>query len=180
MCRSPIDTPRCLREFAQKLAAHVQLLKFGRRIDEGTTQGPLVNVSAVQKVHRQVQDVRKKGAKLHLGGEAPKHLKGYFYQPMISKATTDVEVTHDETFGLLAVIFSFRDEKEAVNPANDTEFGLAGYFLIQDIGRVMTGLISTAETPFGGIGESGNMGRESCKYGLAEYQNIKAVTIGNL
>lgn len=172
----------------------MQQLKLGPGIDEETTQGPLVNAAAVQKVHRHVQDALKKGAKLHFGGEAPKHLEGYFYQPtVISKATTDMEVAHDETFGPLAAIFSFQDEQEAVNLANDTEFGLAGYFFSQDIGRVMrvarklkcgmvgvnTGLISAAETPFGGIGESG-MGREGSKYGLAEYQNIKAVTIGNL
>jgi succinate-semialdehyde dehydrogenase/glutarate-semialdehyde dehydrogenase len=136
----------------------------------------------------------KKGGKLHTGGRAPSDLFGYFYEPtVISEATFDMEVAHDETFGPLAAIFPFSTEDEAVRLANDTEYGLAGYLFSKNLSRVMrvarklqcgmvgvnTGLISAAETPFGGINESG-LGREGSKYGLAEYQNIKSVTVGNL
>ena len=104
-----------------------------------------------------------------------------------------MQVATDETFGPLAPIFEFETEAEAISLSNDTEFGLAGYFFTKDIGRVMrvaralqcgmlgvnTGKISAAEAPFGGVKESG-YGREGSMYGLAEYQNIKSVTIGNL
>ncbi|KAF6829362.1 succinate-semialdehyde dehydrogenase [Colletotrichum plurivorum] len=181
-------------EFINKLVARVKQFKLGRGIDDGTTQGPLVNAAAVKKVDEHAQDALKKGAVLHTGGKAPEGLKGYFYEPtVISGVTTEMEVAHDETFGPLAAIFSFKTEAEAVELANATEYGLAGYFFSKDISRVMrvarrlecgmlgvnTGLISAAEAPFGGVKESG-LGREGSKYGLAEYQNIKSVTIGNL
>lgn len=101
-------------------------------------------------------------------------------------------VATDETFGPLAPISTFRDEEDALELANATEFGLAGYFFSKDVSRVMrvaarlkvgmvgvnTGKISASEAPFGGVGQSG-FGREGSKYGIGEYQNIKSVTIGN-
>jgi succinate-semialdehyde dehydrogenase/glutarate-semialdehyde dehydrogenase len=106
--------------------------------------------------------------------------------------TSEMLVAKDETFGPLAPIFSFNTEDEAVAMSNNTEFGLAGYFYSRDVGRVMrvankmdcgmvgvnTGKISAAETPFGGVSESG-YGKEGSKYGLAEYMTMKAITIGN-
>ncbi|OBT97396.1 hypothetical protein VE01_04369 [Pseudogymnoascus verrucosus] len=181
-------------EFTKKLVAKVESLKIGRGLDSSTTQGPLVNASAVAKVEEHVQDAVSKGAKLHTGGKKPAGLKGFFYEPtVLTGATTKMNVAYEETFGPLAAIFAFQTEEEALALANDTEFGLAGYFFSKDIGRVMrvaqrmqcgmvgvnTGLISAAESPFGGIKESG-VGREGSKYGLAEYQNIKCVTIGNI
>lgn len=172
----------------------MKALKLGPGLESGTTQGPLVNAKAVEKVEQHVQDAISKGGVLHTGGRKPDSLSGYFYEPtVISNANESMEVATDETFGPLAPVFAFKTEDEAVKLANATEFGLSGYFFSQNIGRVMrvarrlecgmigvnTGLISAAESPFGGIKESG-MGREGSKYGLAEYQNIKSVTIGNL
>ena len=180
--------------FTSKLVEKVEKLKLGKGITEGTTQGPLVNAAAVAKVSAHVKDALAKGAVLKTGGKAPDHLDGFFYEPtVLAKATTEMDIAYDETFGPVAAIFSFSTEEEAIRLANDTEFGLAGYFFSSDIGRVLrvaqqlqcgmvgvnTGLISAAETPFGGIKESG-IGREGSRYGLAEYQNIKSVTIGNL
>lgn len=178
-----------------RLVRRVQSLKLGHGLDEGTTQGPLVNAAAVKKVSEHVQDALEKGAILHAGGKVPSDKKnGFFYEPtIISNVTREMHVAEDETFGPLAAIFSYQTEEEAIRLANATEFGLAGYFFSRDVGRVMrvagrlecgmvgvnTGLISAAETPFGGVKESG-LGREGSKYGLAEYQNIKSVTIGNL
>ncbi|KAJ5471313.1 hypothetical protein PENFLA_c066G00483 [Penicillium flavigenum] len=179
--------------FTAKLCAKVKALRLGRGIDEGITQGPLVNSAAVKKISAHVHDALSKGAVLHAGGKTPEHLQGYFYEPtVVTGVTTSMEVAYDETFGPLAAIFTFSSEEEAVALANDTEFGLAGYFFSKDISRVLrvakllqcgmigvnTGLISAAEAPFGGIKESG-VGREGSKYGLAEYQNIKSITIGN-
>lgn len=112
---------------------------------------------------------------------------------VLSGATADMLVARDETFGPLAPIFPFDTEEEALNLANNTEFGLAGYIFSGNVARVMrmagrlelgmcgvnTGKISAAESPFGGIKESG-YGLEGSKYGMAEYQTIKAITLGNL
>lgn len=180
-----------LEEFTAKIVQRVKSFKLGRGIDEGVTHGPLVNAAAVEKVKSHVDDALKKGGLLHCGGDVPAGLSGYFYQPtVITNVNKDMLVASDETFGPLAAIFSFSSEKEAMALANDTEVGLAGYFFSENISRVLrvaqtlecgmvgvnTGLISAAESPFGGIKESG-VGREGSKYGLSEYQNIKSVTI---
>lgn len=181
--------------FTEKLVERVRAMRLGPGTDSKTTHGPLVNAGAVAKIKEHVQDAVSKGGVVRIGGKTPEGLDGgFFYEPtVISGATKDMLVAYDETFGPLAPIFAFGDENEAVSLANDTEFGLAGYFFSSNIGRVMrvsqklqcgmigvnTGLISATETPFGGINESG-LGREGSKYGLSEYQNIKAVTMGNL
>ena len=179
--------------FTANLVEKVNALKTGPGLDSSTTQGPLVNKSGVDKVRQHIDDAVSKGAKIETGGKAPDS-PGFFFQPtVLSGVTPEMVVSNDETFGPLAPIFSFETEDEAVKLANDTEFGLAGYFFSKDIGRVMrvakklqcgmvganTGKISAAEAPFGGVKESG-YGREGSMYGLSEYQNIKSVTIGNL
>ena len=161
-------------------------------MDPATTIGPLVNKSGVNKVAEHVADAVSKGAKIEAGGNTPAHA-GFYHEPtVLSGVTADMLVARDETFGPLAPIFEFSTEAEALALANDTEFGLAGYFFSRDIGRVLrvaaalevgmvgcnTGKISAAETPFGGIKESG-VGREGSSYGMAEYQVIKSITIGN-
>jgi succinate-semialdehyde dehydrogenase / glutarate-semialdehyde dehydrogenase len=175
------------------LVKKVEALKVGPGLDPSTTQGPLVNRGGVDKTRLHVEDAVSKGAKIETGGFAPDHA-GYFFKPtVISGVTSDMLVAKDETFGPLAPIFTFETEAEAVKLANDTEFGLAGYFFSKNIGQVLrvarklqvgmvgvnTGKISAAEAPFGGVKESG-YGREGSMYGLAEYQVIKSVTIGNL
>lgn len=179
--------------FTAKLVTAVKALKVGPGLDKTTTQGPLVNAAAVKKVKEHIEDAVSKGAKVEAGGSAPSG-PGFFHEPtVLSGATSSMAVASEETFGPLAPIFVFDTEDEAVKLANDTEFGLAGYFFSKDIGRVMrvagrmqtgmvgvnVGIMSAAETPFGGIKESG-LGVEGSKYGIREYQNIKSVTIGNL
>jgi succinate-semialdehyde dehydrogenase/glutarate-semialdehyde dehydrogenase len=97
-----------------------------------------------------------------------------------------MKVTREETFGPVAPLFRFKSDEEAIRLANDTEFGLAAYFYARDLGRVWrvaeglesgmvginTGLISTAEAPFGGVKESG-LGREGSKYGIEDYLEVK-------
>ncbi|KAF7546012.1 hypothetical protein G7Z17_g8737 [Cylindrodendrum hubeiense] len=178
--------------FTAKLVEKVKALQMGSGLDAATTQGPLVNKSSVNKVKEHVADALAKGAKVATGGTTPDS-PGFFHQPTIlTGVTQEMAVAKDETFGPLAPIFEFETEEEAIRLANDTEFGLAGYFFSKDIGRVMrvankiqvgmvganTGKISAAEAPFGGIKESG-YGKEGSLYGLQEYQNIKSITIGN-
>ncbi|OQU97219.1 hypothetical protein CLAIMM_03186 isoform 2 [Cladophialophora immunda] len=179
-------------EFTKRLVAKVSALSNGPGLDPKTTQGPLVNKAAVQKVASHVQDAVDKGAKVEIGG-TPGSGDGFYYVPtVLSGVTKDMLVANDETFGPLAPIFGFETEGEAVELANNTEFGLAGYFFSRDVNRIMrvsqqlqvgmvgvnTGKISAAEAPFGGVKESG-YGREGSLHGMDEYQVIKSVTIGN-
>lgn len=180
------------KAFVEKLVKAVEALKTGPGLDSSTTQGPLVNKSAVDKVKEHVDDATSKGAKIETGGKKPSG-SGFFYEPtVLSGVTPDMLVSREETFGPLAPVFEFETEEDALRLANDTEFGLAGYFFSQDIARAMrvaqklqvgmvgvnTGKISAAEAPFGGVKESG-YGKEGSLYGLEEYQTIKSITIGN-
>jgi len=180
------------KAFTEKLVQKVSELKCGPSLDLTTTQGALVNRSGVDKVAEHVRDAVSKGAKIEIGGQ-PIEGNGFFFQPtVLSGVTPDMIVSNDETFGPLAPVYEFETEAEVLRLANDTEFGLAGYFFSKDISRCMrfakklqvgmvginTGKISAAEAPFGGVKESG-YGREGSLYGLQEYQNIKSITIGN-
>jgi succinate-semialdehyde dehydrogenase / glutarate-semialdehyde dehydrogenase len=152
--------------FAAMLKSKVSELKLGFGLDPETTQGPLVNASAVKKVIEHVNDATSKGAHVILGGKAPENLKGFFFEPTIlTGVTKDMVVSKDETFGPLAPLFKFSTDEEVIEMANDTEFGLAGYFFSQNFNRIWkvaaalecgmvgvnTGKISAPESPFGGV-----------------------------
>jgi succinate-semialdehyde dehydrogenase/glutarate-semialdehyde dehydrogenase len=163
-------------------------------LDPSVTHGPLINRTGVTKTRQHIDDALSKGAKLVVGGEVRDDLDRYFIEPaLITGAKQNMLVAKEETFGPLAPVFMFETEEEVVSMANDTEFGLAGYFFSNELRRVWrvakalevgmvgvnTGKISAAESPFGGIKESG-LGKEGSKYGLAEFQVMKSVTLGNL
>ncbi|PRX08775.1 UNVERIFIED_ORG: succinate-semialdehyde dehydrogenase/glutarate-semialdehyde dehydrogenase [Martelella mediterranea] len=179
--------------FAGKLAKAVGGLKTGNGFDEGVALGPLIDAPALEKVEEHVADALAKGGRVIEGGK--RHaLGGTFYEPtVITGVTPDMAVAREETFGPLAALFRFRDEADVIAMANDTEFGLASYFYAKDMARVFrvaealeygmvgvnTGLISTAEAPFGGVKSSG-LGREGSRYGLEEFTEIKYVCLGGV
>ena len=181
-------------EFAEKLIIAVkEQLKVGNGLDADVNQGPLIDLNAVMKVEQQIQDALDKGARLGCGGKRVSK-KGFFFEPTILlDVTPDMTIAHEETFGPVAPLFSFKDEKEAVDMANDTPYGLASYFYSRDVGRVWrvaealeygmvgmnTGIMSTESAPFGGIKESG-IGREGSKYGLDEYLELKYLCLGGI
>jgi len=172
--------------FAAKLAERVAKFKIGNGLEPGVTIGPLIDEAAVKKVEEHVSDAVAKGAQVVTGGK--RHaLGGLFFEPTIlANVNPSMKVTREETFGPVAPLFRFKDEAEAIQMANDTEFGLAAYFYARDLARVWrvaegiesgivginTGLISTAEAPFGGVKESG-LGREGSKYGIEDYLEVK-------
>ncbi len=178
-------------EFSQKLAKAVAELNVGEAMEEGVQQGPLINESAVQKVEQHIEDATSKGASIITGGK--RHGKGgTFFEPtVLINVDTSMKVAVEETFGPVAPIFKFSSEEEAIELANDTEFGLASYFYSRDIGRIWRvaealesgivgvneGIISTEVAPFGGIKESG-LGREGSKYGIEEFMEIKYLCMG--
>lgn len=179
--------------FAEKLAAAVAGLRTGNGMDEGVVLGPLIDEPALAKVEEHVADALAKGARIIAGGK--RHaLGGSFYEAtVIADVTADMAVAREETFGPVAPLFRFRDEADVIAQANDTEFGLASYFYAGDVSRVFrvaealeygmvgvnTGLISTAEAPFGGVKLSG-LGREGSRYGIEEFTEIKYVCLGGI
>ncbi|ALV06175.1 NAD-dependent succinate-semialdehyde dehydrogenase [Roseateles depolymerans] len=177
--------------FVAKLAAKVEALKVGNGFEAGVTQGPLIDDAAIDKVERHVADATSKGARVITGGS---RLHDRFFQPtVLADVTDDMLCAREETFGPVAPVFRFQTEAEAIQMANATEFGLASYFYSRDIGRIFrvgealesgmvgvnTGLISTAEVPFGGVKQSG-LGREGGHQGIDEYVETKYLCLGDL
>ena len=179
--------------FAAKLVTAVRALKPAPGLEPGSTQGPLIDMAAVEKIESHIQDAVGKGAKVLAGGH--RHaLGGRFFEPtIIGEVTPAMAVAREETFGPLAPLFRFKNEADAISIANDTEFGLAAYFYGRDIGRIWrvaealeygivginTGIISTEVAPFGGVKESG-VGREGSKYGIDDYVEIKYMCFGGI
>ena len=178
-------------QFVEKFAAKVKLLKVGNGFEDGVVQGPLIEDSAVDKVQRHVDDAIAKGGKLLAGG---KRMKGQFFEPtVVSEATSDMLCAREETFGPFAPVFRFKHEQEAIDAANNTEFGLASYFYSRDIGRIYrvaealeygmvginAGVIATEHVPFGGVKQSG-LGREGSSHGMEEYLEMKYLCLGDI
>lgn len=180
--------------FAKKLVAAMETqLKVGDGTEDGVTQGPLIDASAVSKVQEHIEDALAKGGQLLAGGKTHA-LGGLFFEPtVLSEVTAEMKVAKEETFGPLAPLFRFKDEAEVIQLANDTEYGLAAYFYSRDLGRVWrvaesldygmvainSGLLSNEAAPFGGIKQSG-LGREGSKYGLEDYMEIKYMLMGGI
>ena len=176
--------------FMAKLKTAVLALKVGNGVQDGVTQGPLIDDAAVEKVEELVQDATSKGAQIITGGKRSA-LGRTFYEPTIlGNAQADMRIAREEVFGPVAPVFRFKTEADAIRMANDTEFGLAAYFYARDIGRVWrvgealeygmvgvnSGIISTAVAPFGGVKQSG-MGREGGAAGIEEYVSTKYLCV---
>ena len=184
---------RVYDEFASKLAGAVRDLSVGDGALPGTRIGPLIDMAAVQKVEQHIQDAVAKGARVAAGGK--RHVLGHsFFEPtVLMDVTPDMDIAREETFGPVAPLFRFKDEREVIAMANDTEFGLASYFYARDLGRVWrvaerldygmvgvnTGLISNEVAPFGGVKQSG-IGREGSRYGMDDYLVVKYINMAGI
>ncbi len=177
--------------FVQKFAAKTRALKVGNGFEDGVQQGPLIEPAAVEKVQRHVQDAVAKGGQVVVGGNK---LQGQFFEPtVIANATSDMLCAKEETFGPLAPVFRFSTDQEAIDAANNTEFGLASYVYARDMGRIFrvsealeygmvginAGIIATEHVPFGGVKQSG-LGREGSRHGVEEYVEMKYLCIGDV
>jgi succinate-semialdehyde dehydrogenase / glutarate-semialdehyde dehydrogenase len=177
--------------FVEKLAAKAQAIKVGNGFEAGVNQGPMIDAQAIAKVENHVADALAKGAKVVIGGQ---RIGERFYTPtVLSGVTSEMMCSKEETFGPVAPVFRFETEAEAIEMANATEFGLASYFYSRDVGRIFrvgealeygmvginTGLISTAEVPFGGVKQSG-LGREGAHQGMDDYLEIKYLCLGDI
>ena len=178
-------------EFVEKFAAKVKTAKVGNGFEEGVNQGPLIEEAALVKVQRHVDDAVAKGGRVVAGG---KRLAGQFFEPtVVADATADMLCAKEETFGPFAPVFKFSTEQEAIDAANNTEFGLASYFYSRDIGRIYrvaealeygmvginVGILATEHVPFGGVKQSG-LGREGSHHGMDDYVEIKYLCLGDI
>jgi succinate-semialdehyde dehydrogenase / glutarate-semialdehyde dehydrogenase len=182
-------------KFVTKLAARVAALKVGPATQADAQIGPMINARAVEKILNHIEDARSLGAKVVIGGIRVNHGLGpnYVAPTVLTGASTEMLLAHEETFGPVVAVFRFNDEDEAVALANATPYGLAAYFYSNDIGRVWRvaealesgivgvneGALAAEAAPFGGVKESG-YGREGSRYGLDDYMHTKYLCQGNL
>ncbi|TNE71340.1 NAD-dependent succinate-semialdehyde dehydrogenase [bacterium] len=176
--------------FVKRFTEKVKAQKVGNPFDQGVSIGPLINYKAVQKVSRLITDATDKGASVICGGTLIQG-EGHFFEPtVITKVNATMEIAHEEIFGPIAPIFSFKTAEEVIEKANDTSAGLAAYIYASNYKTIYqvsealeygmvgvnTGMISTTVAPFGGVKESG-FGREGSKYGMDEYQVMKYICL---
>jgi len=177
--------------FAKRLAEKAASMTVGAGTKEGVEQGPLIDQQGFDKVCSHVEDAIANGANVMAGGK-PHSLGGTFFEPtVLTGMTPKMRMFREETFGPVAGLFRFSDEAEAIEAANDTEFGLAAYLFTENAARLFrvsealeygivaanTGIFSSEVGPFGGVKNSG-LGREGSKYGIDEFLEIKFVCIG--
>ncbi|EEQ83487.2 succinate-semialdehyde dehydrogenase [Blastomyces dermatitidis ER-3] len=179
-------------KFAQKTLKATQKLRVGHGANSSTTMGAITTPRGIEKLERHVADAVSKGGRVLCGGKRPSNLGGYFFEPtIISEMTSSMLTTYEEIFGPLLGLYRFETEEEVVQAANNTSMGLASYFFTSDVNRswrllesleagmigMNTGNASAAESPFGGIKESG-YGKEAGKdVAIDEYLIQKTGTL---
>lgn len=180
-------------EFSEKFAAATANLKLGNGAEDNVSVGPLINQKAANDVAAFIEDAVAKGAHVVAGGQRSDLGECFIEPTILTGVKDDMRVFREEIFGPVAPLFKFKTEEEAVQMANDTEFGLACYFYSRDVGRIWRvgealeygivgineGIISNEMAPFGGVKESGQ-GREGSKYGLDDYLEIKYMCMGGI
>lgn len=179
-----------MQEVIDKLVKKIRSKGVGDASDETTDIGPLVAKRQLDLLEQQMQDAIQKGAKIIIGGSKASHLKGAYYKPtLLTNITRDMKVWKEEIFGPVLPIISFQTEAEAIELANDTQFGLGGYIFTENkekffqvSSQLKTGMISQnnisyvrACNPFGGYKKSG-LGREHGKYGFHELTQVKVIS----
>ncbi|MGI0056065.1 MAG: NAD-dependent succinate-semialdehyde dehydrogenase [Nitrosarchaeum sp.] len=176
------------KDFIELFIRKASQLKVGDPTLIETDIGPLSSKGSLETISGIVEDAKKNGAEILLGGSEIDG-KGYFYQPTIlTNVKPNMRIAKEETFGPVAPITIVENESEAVRLANDTEFGLGASIWTKDLAkaekisrRIESGIVSVNNVvisdpriPFGGIKHSG-FGRELSRYGILEFVNIKSV-----
>jgi succinate-semialdehyde dehydrogenase/glutarate-semialdehyde dehydrogenase len=178
-------------EFSKKLADAVSKLKVGNGADAGVEIGPLIDAKALAKVESMVAEALAAGAVALTGGKKSSAGAQFFTPTVLANVTRDMRVNTEEIFGPVAPLIRFKSEDEAVAIANETPFGLAGYFFTKDVNRawrvaerleygmvsINDGIYSNEVIPFGGMKESG-LGREGGAEGVEEYLETKFINFG--
>ena len=195
ICANRIYVQRPIADaFLARFADAVRAIKVGSGFEPGVQVGPMINAETLEKVEVLVNDAVANGAVPLVGGrrltEGP-YRRGFFYEPTVLAGVRDeMPVARDETFGPVAPVMTFETDEEVIARSNNTTFGLAAYLSSRDLRRVIRisealeyGLVCvndatgyTHEIPFGGFKESG-LGREGGRQGIAEYLEVKSISL---
>lgn len=179
--------------FMDKFKAKVAAMKVGNGVNEGVEIGPLINFKAIDKVRSLVDQALSMGAVASVGGRDHEAGQQFYTPTVLEKVSLGMDVVNQEIFGPVAPILRFKDEKEAIEIANNTPYGLAAYFYSRDLARcwrvgealeygivgVNTGIFSSELAPFGGVKESG-LGREGSSHGVDEWVELKYLALGGM
>lgn len=178
-------------EFLEGFKKQMAHLPMGDPMDEATQLAPLCTEEAAEKLLEQVQSSINAGATVLLGGDRPDRPGAYFNPTILTDVTPDMPTFDQELFGPVATVYVVKDEKAAIELANQSSYGLGGSVYTQDVDRgrrvaeqIETGMVfinqptnSQAELPFGGIKNSG-YGRELSQLGILEFVNKKLIHLG--
>lgn len=177
-------------EFTRRLSTRLSEMVVGDGGEPGTQVGPLIDEAAIAKVDHLVTDAVARGATVVTGGTKYDG-EGFFYPPtVLTGVTEDAEILRTEVFGPVAPVITFTDEDSVIEAANNTEWGLVGYVITQNLERATrvssalevgmvglnTGIVADVAAPFGGIKQSG-LGREGGHLGIDEYLNYKYIAV---
>ncbi len=176
--------------FVKGLAERMAALRMGPGTDPATHCGPMITRKAADKINRLVAEAVAKGARVVTGGFLPDG-PGFFYPPtVVQDVPADAAMAHEEIFGPVAAVYRFETEEQAIEAANDTEYGLAAYIFSGDLARAVRvgrgvesgmiginrGLMSDPAAPFGGVKQSG-IGREGGVTGVLDFMEAKYFAI---
>jgi succinate-semialdehyde dehydrogenase/glutarate-semialdehyde dehydrogenase len=178
------------KEFEDQKVAIMKSLKMGNTLSEDSQVGAMARMDLLEELDQQVQDSIKMGAKLLCGGKKADGPGAFYLPTVLSNVTKGMPAYEQETFGPVSAIISVKDEEEAIEVANDSEFGLGGSVWSKDVKRgervarrIESGAVfvngmtkSDPRLPFGGVKKSG-YGRELSHYGIKEFVNIKTIWI---
>lgn len=177
-------------EVCSKFKEYIENKHIGNPLDEKTEIGPIVSISQLEKLEAQVKDAIEKGAKVICGGKRLENNNGNYYLPTIlTNITKDMKVYNEEVFGPVVPIIEFNTIEQAIEIANDTQYGLGGYVYTPDrkkfdkvVKELKTGMIAWNNlyylrpcNPFGGYKKSG-LGKNNSEIGLKELCDVKVVT----
>lgn len=171
--------------FTQRLADKVTALRVGHGLDPNVQIGPVIDDAAVEKVARLYDDAVGKGAEVVVGSRPTSRLVAPI---VLTGVTPEMQIWREEIFGPVVAIRTAKNEADAIAQANDTEYGLVAYVMTRDgatqarvadaletgMVGINTGLVSTAQAPFGGVKHSG-VGREGSRHGLDDYTQLKYI-----
>ena len=162
-------------------------------MDQNTQIGPLATLQQLRNIENKISETIKEGGRLIVGGNTPKDInKGYFFEPTIfDNVKDDYTIMHQEPFGPLIPILSFKNFEEVMERANNNDLGLASYIYTNNLEKahkaselietgtvaVNTAVIALPEAPFGGIKQTG-YGREGGSMAIKDYLNIKYTHLG--
>ena len=181
------------KQFTESFVNKTLKLKIGNGMDKDVQLGPITTKKRLDEIEKLVEVTKKEGAKILCGGRRPSGFnKGYFYEPTVfDNVKDDFVIMTEEPFGPLTPLLTFKNFDEVIKKANNQVAGLAGYVCTKSMElanktsealetgmvAVNTPFISNAETPFGGIKQSG-YGREGGSLGIKDYLNIKYTHLG--